>query len=209
MLLVDQPGAVQANILVGEVVAPSTDAGAIELEQANAVLGGAYNARLAANLRSDKHWAYTVGSQIADAVGPRAWTASAAVQIDKAAESARELQREIVQYVTAKAPATPDELTRLRAAAAHKLPGSYETGDAVIAMLSGIALYQRPDDYAQLRAARIAGLTIDRVQAAAKAIEPAGLTWIIVGDLAKIEAPIRALGLGELQIVDADGRALR
>jgi len=203
VLLVDQPGAVQANILVGEVVAPSTDAGAIDLEQANAVLGGAYNSR------SDKHWAYTVWSQVTDAVGPRAWTASAAVQIDKAAESAREIQREIAEYATAKAPATPGELTRLRAAAAHALPGSYETGDAVIAMLRGIALHHRPDDYPQLRAARIAGLTLDRLQAAAKAIEPNALTWIIVGDLAKIEAPIRALGLGDVQIVDGDGRVLR
>jgi len=35
------------------------------------------------------------------------------------------------------------------------------------------------------------------------------LTWIIVGDLTKIEAPVRALGLGELKVVDADGRVVR
>jgi len=30
-----------------------------------------------------------------------------------------------------------------------------------------------------------------------------------VGDLSKIEAPIRALGLGEVTVRDADGNALR
>ena len=31
-------------------------------------------------------------------------------------------------------------------------------------------------------------------------------TWVIVGDLAKIEPGVRALNLGEVQVVDADGK---
>jgi len=34
----------------------------------------------------------------------------------------------------------------------------------------------------------------------------AGLTWVIVGDLAKIEAPVRALKLGDTQVLDVDGQ---
>jgi hypothetical protein len=45
------------------------------------------------------------------------------------------------------------------------------------------------------------------VEAAAKEIiHPDQLTWVIVGDLAKIEAPIRALNLGQVQVLDADGK---
>jgi hypothetical protein len=36
-------------------------------------------------------------------------------------------------------------------------------------------------------------------------IHPDAMTWVIVGDLRKIEAPVRALNLGEVHIVDADG----
>ena len=43
-------------------------------------------------------------------------------------------------------------------------------------------------------------------QAAAKAIDPKALTWVIVGDLAKIEQPVRALNLGTVQVIDNDGR---
>ena len=32
--------------------------------------------------------------------------------------------------------------------------------------------------------------------------------WVIVGDLALIEAPIRQLGLGTVQVVDADGKSV-
>jgi hypothetical protein len=32
---------------------------------------------------------------------------------------------------------------------------------------------------------------------------------VIVGDLAKIEAPIRQLELGAVQVLDADGKVLR
>jgi hypothetical protein len=35
---------------------------------------------------------------------------------------------------------------------------------------------------------------------------PDNLIWVIVGDRAKIEAGIRQLNLGEIRIVDADGK---
>jgi len=209
VLLVDQPGAIQANIFVGQVVPPSTDPGAIDLEMANGVLGGEFSSRLNMNLREDKHWAYGSYSGIGDALGQRMWAATAAVQIDKTTESIKELEREIVSYVTTKAPARPEELTKIQATQVRTLPGSYETGNAVLGTLSEMVLYGRPDDYPQQRAARVGALSVDLLKKAAVTIQPTALTWIIVGDLKKIEAPIRALGLGELKVVDADGRVLR
>jgi zinc protease len=111
--------------------------------------------------------------------------------------------------VSAKAPAKPDELAKLQASEVRGLPGSYETGNAVLATLSSMILYGRPDDYPQQRANRIGALTIDLLKKAATAIQPPTLTWIIVGDLKKIEAPIREMGLGDLKVVDADGKVVR
>jgi hypothetical protein len=36
-------------------------------------------------------------------------------------------------------------------------------------------------------------------------IHPDHLTWVIVGDLSKIEKPVRALNLGDVQVIDTDG----
>ena len=88
------------------------------------------------------------------------------------------------------------------------LPGSFETGNAVLATLSDIVLYHRTDDYPQKRATRIGTLGIDQLTTAVRAIPPTALTWIIVGDLKKIEAPVRALELGDLKVVDPDGHVI-
>ncbi len=209
VFLLDQPGAVQANILVGELVPSSKDAGALDLEIANAVLGGEFSSRLNMNLREDKHWAYGSYSGIADSQGQRIWVASAAVQIDKTVDSMKELQKEIVQYVQGKAPAKPDEVSKIQNNEIRGLPGSYETGAAVMGTIGEIIRYGRPDDWAAVRAARIQALTPAKVNAAAATIKPDSLTWIIVGDLSKIETPIRQLKLGDVKVVDADGKVVR
>ena len=209
VVLVDQPGASQATIVVGELVAPSTDPGAIELETANGVLGGEFSSRLNMNLREAKHWAYASFSQVIGGVGPRPWIASAPVQIDKTVEAIKELRREVAEYVTGKAPAKPEELAKIQSTNIRTLPGAYETGDAVLGTLSELALYGRPDDYPQLRATKVSSLTVDQLTKAATALSPTAMTWVIVGDLKKIEAPIRELGLGDLKVVDADGKVIR
>ena len=37
-------------------------------------------------------------------------------------------------------------------------------------------------------------------------LAPDQLTWVVVGDLSGIEADVRALGFGAVQIVDVDGK---
>jgi len=66
--------------------------------------------------------------------------------------------------------------------------------------------YQRPDDYVFKRKAEIEGMDAAQVNAAAKAIDPKALTWVVVGDLKQMEAKVRALNLGAVTIVDADGK---
>jgi zinc protease len=209
VFLVDQPGAIQANILVAQVAPSGKDANAIELEIANSVLGGEFSSRLNMNLRENKHWAYGAYSGLNQALGQRVWAASAPVQIDKTADSIKELQREIGEYATGKAPAKADEVKKIQSTEVLALPGSFETAAALMGSIVGIELYGRPDNYEAARAARVNALTPAKVQAAAATIKPDALTWIIVGDLKKIEAPIRALKLGELKVLDVDGKVLR
>ena len=206
VFLVDQPGAVQANIFTGQVVPSSRDPGANRFDIANAVLGGAFSSRLNMNLREDKGWSYGAYSMSLAALGPRPWLAFAAVQIDRTEDSLREMQREIGEYASGHAPATAAEVERIRSQRIRRLPGSYETASAVLGEISGIVRYGRPDDYVSRLRAEIEAMTPEEVAAAAATLDPAALTWVVVGDLDTIEAPIRALGWGEVSVVDADGR---
>jgi predicted Zn-dependent peptidase len=208
VFLIDQPGAVQANIVADQLVPPTTDPGAIDLDFANDILGGQFSARLNMNLREDKHWAYGSYSGFGNGLGQRPWVASAAVQIDKTAESVRELEREIRTFTTGAAKAKADEITRVQVGNVRALPGAYETAAAVLGTISGIVLYKRPDDYPAVRAARQTAIKPADIATAAATIKPAALTWVIVGDLSKIEASVRALKLGEVKIIDADGKIL-
>ena len=67
--------------------------------------------------------------------------------------------------------------------------------------------YGLPLDYASGRAERFAAVTREAVVAETKALfRPDELVWVIVGDLERIEAPVRDLGLGEVEVWDAFGR---
>jgi predicted Zn-dependent peptidase len=206
VFLVDQPGAIQANIFVGQAVPSTMDAKATELEIANSVLGGEFSSRLNMNLREDKGWAYGSYSFLQGAKGQRPWLAFAPVQIDKTIEALGEIRREVTQYVTGAAPATPEEVAKIQATEIRSLPGSFETTAAVMGAIGGIVRYDRPDDYVVQRRAKIEALTPAQVNAAAATIKPEALTWVIVGDLSKIEDGVRGLGLGEVRVVDADGK---
>jgi zinc protease len=59
------------------------------------------------------------------------------------------------------------------------------------------------------RKAEIEALTPAQVQQAAATLDPKTLTWVVVGDLKQTEAPVRALNLGEVTVIDADGKPVK
>ncbi|GAA3911921.1 M16 family metallopeptidase [Luteimonas lutimaris] len=206
VFLIDQPGAVQANIFAGKVVPSTKDDGAVLLDMANEVIGGSFTSRLNMNLREDKHWSYGARSTLVNAQGQRPWLAYAPVQIDKTAESLAEMQREISAYVDGTSPATGAEVEKIVANNLRSQPGAYETAGSVLGTIGSIVRYDRPDNWVELRNAQIRDLTPEQVNAAARTLDPGALTWVVVGDLKQIEQPVRALDLGEVSIIDADGK---
>jgi predicted Zn-dependent peptidase len=173
------------------------------------VLGGAFSSRLNMNLREDKHWAYGAYSFTYDAVGQRPWMAYSPVQIDKTVPALQEMVREIGEYATGAKPVTQAEVDKARADEINGLPGSFETANAVMNEIGDIVRYDRPDDYVVKHAAQIESLTTDDVNAAAKTLDPNAVTWVVVGDLSKIEQPIRDLKLGTVTVIDADGHEVK
>ena len=75
----------------------------------------------------------------------------------------------------------------------------------MLGTIADIVRYDRPDDYVFQHKAEIEAMTPAQVAEAAATIDPSALTWVVVGDLDKIGAPVRALDLGAVQVLDADG----
>jgi predicted Zn-dependent peptidase len=78
VFLIDQPGAIQSNLYVGQLVPSTRDAGTIDFDFANGVLGGQFSSRLNMNLREDKHWAYGSYSNATNTLGHRRFGQGAA-----------------------------------------------------------------------------------------------------------------------------------
>lgn len=206
--LINRPDAEQSMILAG-LLAPSTKSpDHLALKLANESFGGSFTSRLNMDLREDKHWSYGVSSVLLDAVGERPMFLYAPVQTDKTAESVAEMLKES-RAVIGDRPLTDTEITKAKDNSVRALPGAYETGGAVLSALNGIVKFSRPDDYVQTLQARTEAVTTqDAENALKKVVKPQAITWVIVGDLRKIEQPVRALGIGEVQVLDAAGRVV-
>jgi len=209
VFLINRDDAPQSLILAG-LLAPSTRAeNNLAIQAANGAFGGTFTSRLNMNLREDKRWAYGAQSLLIDAQGQRPMLFFAPVQTDKTAESALEVLKE-ARAVVGERPLTAAEIAKVNDQRIRALPGSYETTSAVLRAVSGIVQYDRPDDYVQTLQARLQAVTPAAAEAAIKEIiQPGALTWVIVGDLRQIEAPVRALQLGEVHIIDSDGNAVQ
>ena len=86
-----------------------------------------------------------------------------------------------------------------------RLPGRFETLAAVES--AGVDMVQLgyPESFFSEYASNVRALDEGALAAAAKAyIRPEEIVWIVVGDLAKIEAGVRELGLGEVTKITAE-----
>jgi zinc protease len=202
--LLDRPGALQSDIVGAQLAPPRNSPDAVALNLLNDVFGGTFSSRLNMNLREDKHWSYGVGSSLVAARGQRILYSGSPVQTDKTAPALRALVEEYAA-IAGDRPITQPELKAAQDNETLGLPGAFET----IAQLSNgyatILQYRLPENYYDTYTDKVLALNPADLNAlAARTILPRRQLWIVVGDMRKIEAEIRALGLGEVRKIDAD-----
>jgi len=204
--LIDKPGALQSVIVAGVVAPPRANPQEIAIEAMNNSLGCMFGARLNMNLREDKHWSYGARTVVRDARSQRPFYAVAPVQTDKTKEAMVEINKEF-RGIVGDNPISSDELKKIQANETLKLPGSRETLEALSQSIVDLVQFGLPDDYYDTYAGKVRALKTSDVNAAAKEVVRAdNLTWIVVGDRAKIETGVRELNLGEFRLMDVDGK---
>ena len=207
--LIDRPGALQTLIFTGIIAPPKSVPEDIAIGTMNTVLGGAFVSRLNMNLREDKHWSYGAFSFLPNARGQRIFIAAAPVQTDKTKESVVEVEREL-KDITKDHVVTADEMANAKTRLALSLPGRWETSNAVMTALRDLIQFNLPNDYYDTYAGKVNALTLKNTNdAAVEVIRPQNLTWVVIGDRAKIESGLRDLNMGEIRVVDADGNPVK
>ena len=204
--IIDKPDAQQSIIFSAQLAPSGQSADWSTIEMMNRIIGGEFTSRINMNLREDKHWSYGSGSFIAPAKGQGLYIGYGIVQTDKSSESAAELKKELEQFVGSN-PATKEEFEKVQRNAILQLPGGWETNSAVLSALEEQVTFNRGNNYWPNYAEKVRKMDLKQIQdAAKKVIRPNNMTWIIVGDRAKIEKKIRDLNLGEIHLINSEGK---
>jgi zinc protease len=208
LYLLDRPGSIQSLIIAGNIAPPKANPKEVGIQTMNAVLGSDFSSRVNMNLREDKHWAYGAFTFFRDARGQRPFVAYAPVQTDKTKEAIIELDKEL-RGILGERPIQPDELSRAQASLTLTMPGSWETMGALAGAIEDIVTFGLDDRYYDTFADKVRAQTIqDLTTVAGEVIHPNKLTWVIVGDRSKIEPGLGELKLGEIQLIDSEGKPI-
>jgi len=197
--LVDKPGAAQSQIRIGLVGVARSTTDYIALDVLNTILGGSFTSRLNQNLREKNGYSYGASSRfdMRRAAGP--FQAGAGVQTDKTAEALKEFFNELTGILT---PIPADELAKARNYAALSYGGEFETTGQLAAKLEEMAVYGLPDDvFTRYVGAVQAVSAAELARVARQYLLLDRMAVVVVGDRAKIEAGIRATGLGPVTVV--------
>ncbi len=211
VVIVDRPGAVQTQLLIGRTGPDRRDRVWPALVLGTYCLGGTLTSRLDRVLREEKGYTYGVRAfeQILRSPAPHAAggaTGASLVAISGSVDTA------------STGPALDDLWTVLRTLAAAGLteaerdtavqnlvgvaPLRYETAASVAGTLAAQVEQHLPDDYQAQLYARLAETgTAEATTAVVAAFPENRLVTILVGDASKISAPVEALGIGEVKVV--------
>ena len=206
--LIDRPGALQSVIVGAQLAPPRNSPDALPLEIVNDVFGGTFSSRINMNLREDKHWSYGVRSLVQPAIGQRAFMSISPVQTDKTGAALKELVREYRDVAGART-ITGDELKFAQDNRTLRLPGTFETAGQLGGAYTTILQYGLPEDYFNTYTEKALSITPQQANdLAARSFMTDRLVWVVVGDMSKVENDVRALNLGEVRRIDADGKPL-
>ncbi len=200
--LVDKPGAQQSQIRIGWIGVARSTADYHVLDVLNTILGGSFSSRLNQNLRERNGYAYGAGSSfdMRRQAGP--FTASAGVQTDKTVESLREFFNELGGMHQ---PVPAGELDRGRNLQALGFPASFETTAGIASNVSELITFELPESTFGEYVPKIQAVTAaDLARAARTYLQTDKFAVVVVGDLSKIEQPIRAAGLGPVRVLGVE-----
>lgn len=206
VVIVDRPGAVQTQLLIGRVGADRHDRLWPAQVLGTYCLGGTLTSRLDRVLREEKGYTYGVRAfgqvlrSSAEGTGAALLGISGSVATDVTGPALADLWQ-VLRTLAAEG-LTDEE----RDVAVQNLVGvaplRYETASAVADTLADQVEQELPDDFQANVYAELARTgTVEATAAVVNAFPPDRLVTVLVGDASQIAGPVRELGIGEVKVV--------
>ncbi|MFD1307107.1 MULTISPECIES: M16 family metallopeptidase [Streptomyces] len=209
VIIVDRPGAVQTQLLIGRVGSDRHDRVWPAQVLGTYCLGGTLTSRLDRVLREEKGYTYGVRAfgqvmrSAPDGTGIAMLAISGSVDTPNTGPALDDLWK-VLRTLAA------DGLTDAeRDVAVQNLVGvaplKFETAAAVAGTLADQVEQYLPDDYQATLYQQLAATgTVEATAAAVSAFPVDRLVTVLVGDATQVEEPVKALGIGEVTVVAAE-----
>ncbi|MER5906938.1 pitrilysin family protein [Streptomyces mirabilis] len=209
VIIVDRPGAVQTQLLIGRVGADRHDRVWPAQVLGTYCLGGTLTSRLDRVLREEKGYTYGVRAfgqvlrAAPDGTGIAMLAISGSVDTPNTGPALDDLWK-VLRTLAAEGLTDAE-----RDIAVQNLVGvaplKFETAAAVAGTLADQVEQYLPDDYQATLYQQLAATgTVEATAAAVSAFPVDRLVTVLVGDAAHIKEPVKALGIGEVTVVPAE-----
>ncbi|GGV15724.1 peptidase M16 [Streptomyces filipinensis] len=209
VVIVDRPGAVQTQLLIGRVGPDRHDRVWPAQVLGTYCLGGTLTSRLDRVLREEKGYTYGVRSfgqvlrSAPDGTGVSLLAISGSVDTPNTGPALEDLWK-VLRTLAAEGLTDAE-----RDVAVQNLVGvaplKYETAAAVAATLADQVEQHLPDDFQATLYQQLAATgTVEATAAVVNAFPVDRMVTVLVGDAAQIKAPVEALGIGEVTVVAAE-----
>jgi zinc protease len=208
IILVDRPGSVQSGIDVGQTGIGYGDPDYFAFSGLSQVLGGGFKARANMNLRERHGWTYGSFTSFNPRQGTGIFEAYASVRTNATDSAVAELVREYRRIATE--PVPQEELRSALSNVVGSFPNTVQTVQGLSSRVETLLLYGLPLNFWSTYRERLSAVTpADVSRVGQTKLTPDDVTVVVAGDLSKIEAPIRALNLGTVEVWDANGNKVR
>ena len=207
VVIVDKPGSPQTELRVAWIGPARSTPDFLALQVMNNELGGLFSSRINMNLREQHGYSYGARSGFSFRRNGGPFTIGAGVRTDATAPAVTEIFKEVEGIIAQ--PVTAEQLRKSKDALANSIPAAFETSQNAVNSFSNIFVYDLGLDYYTSYAQRVNAVTAAQaLEVAKKYILPGRLVVIAVGDRAAIEADLRKLNLGPVELRDAEGRPI-
>jgi zinc protease len=208
VILIDRPGSVQSSIRVGLTTTEASDPDYIPLLALNRVLGGGGDARMGTNLRERHSFTYGANTALNLRRGPGTWYLASQVRTNATDSALVEAMGEYRRIVNEMVPG--EELSGNIGSLVGSFPNSVQTVQGLAGRLQTLLTTGMPIDFYSTYREKLSALTPAEIgRVAKKHLAVDKMTILVVGDLSKIEQPIRARNFGDVEVWDVEGNKLR
>lgn len=197
-ILIDRPGAVQADVRLGGFGVDRTDPRWADLTVATYAVGGGFLSRLNAVLREDKGYTYGVRLGLSPMRRGGSFALSGSFRTEVVGD-ALQLSHELLE--TRGDPIRGSEVADAVSYFTGVSPLRYATADGVADQAATQVLMGLAEDYVDSSLAALRQVTAESATAAYESLVRSDeLTVVVVGDAERLADPVRAAGYPDLEV---------